>query len=59
MKHSIKKLQKKSKTIRNPKVVEMVFVQDGDRARTEEVKNLIAQMIILGREKQSPPKDSI
>jgi len=52
MKHSIKKMQKKSKTMRNPKVVEIIFVKDNDRARTEEVKNLVAQMIILGREKK-------
>jgi|GEM_PF-5584909 hypothetical protein len=57
MKRSASRLSKKLKTMRNPKVVEIIFVQDGDRARTEEVKNLIAQMIILGREKQSPPKD--
>lgn len=44
--------------MRNPKVVEIIFVQDGDRARTEEVKSLIAQMIILEHEKQSAPKAS-
>lgn len=58
MKNPTKKLQKKSKTMRNSNVVEIIFVQDGDRARTEEVKNLIAQMIILGQTNRKIPKGS-
>lgn len=56
MDRSVEKIRKKSKTMRNPQVISLTFVRDDDEARTNEASNLIAQMILLGREKFSKNK---
>ena len=56
MDRSVKKVRKKSKTMRNPQVISFTFVQDNDEARTNEARNLFAQMILLGREKSNKNK---
>ena len=58
-----RKLKRESKTMRNPKVIEIHFVKDESSYsdfRVEEAKNLIAQMILLNEEtvkrKKNPSK---
>lgn len=56
-----KPLSKKGrKTMRNVKVIGFEFVKDesgNSRERTEEVRNLIAQMIELSHKRGRPKKD--
>lgn len=62
MTNSPEKEIRKSKTMRNPQVVSVTFIQDNDESRTNEVRNLIAQMILLDREKScknEPDEDGL
>lgn len=54
-----RKLPRESKTLRNAKVIEVVFMKDesvSDEIRITEAKNLIAQMIEMSHRRGRPRK---